>query len=312
MKKIKPSVVALACAFTLSACGGGGGSSDASLTTEPTVIPTIIPTEAPTSSELSITAIDGYLENAQVWLDINGNYQWDETEPTAQTNESGLAVLDISDITNFEQFVIVVRATAGETLDKDTNTLITRDFVLTAPGGSSVVTPITTLVEQHIAAETQSIEAAITSVAAQLNLPANILMEDFILSNHEDVAAVARALVKFDFIPAGTSDLTSQNWLTDKKTQLDQIGELIATLNQNGQSFINQTITLLSDGTFSLQPDNDGDGFWDFYDENGDLYTIDNPPLTWPEYADRYPADAELQHSDNNWNENNWNQLTWK
>ena len=37
----------------------------------------------PKEKSLEVRAIDGYLQNAEVWLDLNGNFQLDSGEPSA-------------------------------------------------------------------------------------------------------------------------------------------------------------------------------------------------------------------------------------
>ena len=37
----------------------------------------------------SVRAVDGYLSNALVWLDKNGNFQLDEDEPSARSGDGG-------------------------------------------------------------------------------------------------------------------------------------------------------------------------------------------------------------------------------
>ena len=70
------SVLAMAVAMAVG-CGGGGGGEDS----------------APAPQSLEVTAIDGYLSGAQVWLDVNGNKALDEGEPSAITDATGKAPL---------------------------------------------------------------------------------------------------------------------------------------------------------------------------------------------------------------------------
>ncbi|WP_279476878.1 hypothetical protein [Aeromonas veronii] len=64
---------------TLSGCGGGG--SDGGNTDSPT----------PPSASLAMSgkAIDGYIQGATVYLDLNFNRQWDDGEPKTTTNDAG-------------------------------------------------------------------------------------------------------------------------------------------------------------------------------------------------------------------------------
>lgn len=86
--------------MTASGCGGDNGS-------------------APHQSSYSVTAIDGYLRNAEIWLDMNGNFTKDNGEPSAFTGERGRAELDVTGIDTPEQYSVVARAIAGKTVDED-------------------------------------------------------------------------------------------------------------------------------------------------------------------------------------------------
>ena len=70
-------------AIALTACGGGGGSTDDSDREE--------------SVYLAFHVLDGDIENAYVYADLNRNYQWDSAkEPRARTDSRGLVTLDIA------------------------------------------------------------------------------------------------------------------------------------------------------------------------------------------------------------------------
>ena len=77
--------------------GGCGGSDSADKTTDP-VPPT------PTTKLLDVRAVDGYLKDAQVWLDINGDYALTEGEPTAITDGTGKASLVVTKVDHPEQY----------------------------------------------------------------------------------------------------------------------------------------------------------------------------------------------------------------
>ncbi|MDN3685701.1 hypothetical protein QW180_27495 [Vibrio sinaloensis] len=86
----------------LVGCGGGSGSD--SSTSDNTG----------SSTSYSVTAIDGYLKGAQVWLDLNRNFQLDANEPTATSGDGGKASLNVDGIDNPEQYPVVVRAIKGK------------------------------------------------------------------------------------------------------------------------------------------------------------------------------------------------------
>ena len=90
-----------AAVLALAACGGGGEGSTAT------------PAEnAPTGPTISGKAIDGYLENALVCLDMNGNNVCDAGEPSAVTDDNGSYSLAVSgDMTGKRVLVQATTAT---------------------------------------------------------------------------------------------------------------------------------------------------------------------------------------------------------
>lgn len=53
---------------------------------------------------LQAVALDGYLANAQIWLDINNNNQFDADEPHGRTDDSGVVLLDVSGVVHPEKY----------------------------------------------------------------------------------------------------------------------------------------------------------------------------------------------------------------
>lgn len=73
MKSYTTSIAATILSASLIACGGGGSSTGSS----------------PVGTTLKGTAIDGYIEGAHVYLDINYNKEWDIGEPNFFTDSDG-------------------------------------------------------------------------------------------------------------------------------------------------------------------------------------------------------------------------------
>ncbi|RBW67015.1 hypothetical protein DS893_01190 [Vibrionales bacterium C3R12] len=93
----------------------------------------------PKSTTFSITAIDGYLHNAEVLVDTNQDSTCDKT--LGMTNEQGKLNID----TVYQNKRICITARAGETIDL-TRGVVENGFTLKTPAGSAVVTPLTNLV----------------------------------------------------------------------------------------------------------------------------------------------------------------------
>ena len=81
LNKKKLSILALGATLVLlTACGGGGGGSGS-------------------VNSLSGVAVDGYLQGATVFLDINRNGVQDAGEPSTVTDLNGRYALDYSGVT---------------------------------------------------------------------------------------------------------------------------------------------------------------------------------------------------------------------
>jgi hypothetical protein len=106
-------------------------------------------------------AVDGYLRDAFVWLDINDDNVWDEaTEPSAYTVAGGYFTLDLSAINDARRaanqkaleprdYPLVLLALPGKTVDEGAETgngIVSRAYFMLAPPGSTLISPLTTLV----------------------------------------------------------------------------------------------------------------------------------------------------------------------
>lgn len=170
-------------ALALVGCGGGSGSGGDSEGGNP---------NQDTGGSYSVTAIDGYLENAEIYVDVISNGKLDQSEldngPVGRTNAQGVAVLE-SALAGEE---LLVRAVAGETRDSDSG-IVDSTFVLSAGVGSEVFTPFT-----HLSKVTG---ASLNDIAAQLNVDVSLISGDFVKAKEDaatkDNAAVTHALARF-------------------------------------------------------------------------------------------------------------------
>ncbi|MGR5259866.1 hypothetical protein ACPV5Q_07805 [Vibrio astriarenae] len=187
----------LTSAIVMVGCDGGSSSSS----TNP----------SPTSTTYSVKAIDGYLRNAKVWLDINRDFLHDEgTEPSAVTGEGGVADLDVSGIENYQDYQLVVHAIAGETIDEDTideanptGQVMQGSMVLSAPAGESNITPLSSFVNLLINKKPNALDdpeqreqlkqQAVNEAANQLGLNPDTLLDDYLEEGEEDAKAAFAA-----------------------------------------------------------------------------------------------------------------------
>lgn len=145
-----------AAALTLTACTDSTSDTmevDEALNLNP---------NASDSESYSGRVMDGYLQNALVWLDLNDNNLLDEGEPSARTQAGGQFTLDLSRVNDERRaaderildprnYPLMVIAIPGETVEEAGEegqvAPISKGFFMMAPAGSSLVSPLTTLVK---------------------------------------------------------------------------------------------------------------------------------------------------------------------
>ena len=200
--------LAVTLAIGITSCGGSGSGSDTKTTPAPIPTPT-----------MEITVIDGYLSGATVWLDLNSNYLLDDGEPTAVSGAGGRVNLNIDGVENPEQYPVLVKAEAGVTIDEDTNTTVTRNFVMSAQADQNIVTPLTTLIHMQVASGGAADAATATQQVAELVgiEDSDALLTDYKSNANENklVAAISRNIAAI--LPE------SEQALSDDQAANDQI-----------------------------------------------------------------------------------------
>lgn len=214
----------LTCA-ALAACNNSNTTEPllvaATMTPQVTAAPTLTP-ELPTS-ELGITgrAIDGYLQGATAFLDLNFNGQLDSNEPSDVTDENGRYNLYLgATLEQCESLApIVVNVPVGA-IDADQGE-VTEAYTLIRPQGIANyanlhVTPLTTvfwqiasakLAEQKIDLSCDSLaqeleqvqstfEQAVEDVVRHYNVSRESIFADFIASNDRQANEHALVIVK--------------------------------------------------------------------------------------------------------------------
>ena len=175
----KKTCLAASIALALTACGGSGGSDS--------------------GSDSTITAIDGYLANAELWVDTNDNLTLDsgDTVLPEKSDEKGQFTLPADQ----QGHAVFIKAIAGETIDS-VRGVVSTDFEISAPAGSSVANPMTSMVIQQLAAGSTQADA-----------------EDAVIKLIQDSGLTAsRELIFGDYL-ADTSDQQAQ--------ALNIIGEIL-------------------------------------------------------------------------------------
>lgn len=246
---IKRTLVSIAIASMLSACGGSSSSSndsneDTTVTTEPVVAvepvtpvePTapIVPITPDTPTEPAIfRAIDGYLSNADVCVIREGATN---CESIGVTDENGLITIP-ADITAGQ---VVVSIVSGQTEDLDFAGFVRESYEMIAEISAdtpNVITPFTTL---DVLDETRTL----ADIASDLNLTESLISGDYTVSTEADQAQthlLARSIV------TELSTTLDENNVVELSTQTLDFNNFITTTLLNTDADLDD-VTLSLDG----------------------------------------------------------------
>jgi len=153
---------------------------------DPTPTP-VGPTPTPSVSMTGVV-VDGYLQGATAFLDLNRNGVLDAGEPSALTDANGNYALSVTpaQAASGASVVVEVPATA---VDKDTGLAVGKRFVMSAPADShAVISPMTTMVKEQM-----DLNAALTVTEAEENVKSLIglggttvsLLNDYVASSQD-------------------------------------------------------------------------------------------------------------------------------
>ena len=237
MKNIKKLLI-ISIVFLFIGCGG---SSSSSTTTS--------------STNISGTAVDGYIKDAKVCIDINNNNLCDNDEPTTTTNTDGkFTFTNINPSLNGKNIIIV----GG--VDTATNTIF--DGILKnrldINNKNINITPLTTLVLNLVNSNNQDISTAKNSIAGSLGLSTDTIDNDP-MQNIELFKQTQKIiqLVKLIQDDVNTTNKTTlfDNLMDKVAISLDNSGSLDTTqilTDINNTQFDNQDITISSSLTTSI------------------------------------------------------------
>lgn len=177
----KKLMIAASVALAMAGCGGGGSDNS-----EPT-------------TSVSGTLVDGYLAGATVCVDANANGKCDTGEASATTNASGAFTIAgvKTSVASSSPLVAEVPSTA---VDAETSAAVGSGFVLSTPAGKTVISPLTTLVQQKMQKTSgTTASAAATEVQAEIaSLASTDLFADYVAKSdanaHEAAKVVANSL----------------------------------------------------------------------------------------------------------------------
>jgi hypothetical protein len=129
------------------------------------------------TTTVSGVALNSYLENATVFLDVNGDGVLNTGEPSATTNANG--EFSFATAESMSGRFLVVKATTATKMD---GALLTQGMTLMTPAEKpSVISPLTTEVVAKMKNDSVSFDAAKSAVQSELGLDASLdVMKDYI------------------------------------------------------------------------------------------------------------------------------------
>ncbi len=220
MKRVYSQTLLLATVFSLTLLMAACSGQESSIPDQAELTPTTGATGS-SATDLNGTVMDGYLRDATVWLDINENYQWDEGEPRTTSGEGGsfsFSLRDMGDLGSPRQYRLMVHALPGVTVDEDLRDSgagtgeVTSGFVLTAPPGNNIVSPLTTLVVAQYDYLKQRDGVATYGQAHNIVrslLSTNVsLLQDYQATNLYYLYGFARALVEVQMYYYNNNNMT--------------------------------------------------------------------------------------------------------
>ncbi|MFD2176104.1 M64 family metallopeptidase [Veronia pacifica] len=198
-------------------------------------------------NELTVTVVDGYLEDATVWLDINADGMLDTEEPSAVSDEKGIARLSVPSNIDTQRFFLMAHADPEKTIDKDTGERVVHPFMLASPPGHNILSPLTTLMVIHMKQIPTDLLFSENPVDISLKamlwaseifgIPTETVMNDFIASEKHVTHYAASMVTMSGLLPRDsitwqklTDKNSSQTSFEDKAYQVGQ-----AVIQQVGQ-----------------------------------------------------------------------------
>jgi hypothetical protein len=184
------------CLLVVSACGASE--------------PAEVMVSDPHTREVSGVVVDGYLEGATVFVDLNANHELDSDEPQTTTDAKGNFKLTVHGLDAETFAAVYVHASVPDSAkDADDHGATLREagkagFTLLSPASGFslgdagtaapiVMSPLSTLVAGEMIKTGRDLAEAKATVQARLGLTGKDLLQDFVASSDEVLHNVARA-----------------------------------------------------------------------------------------------------------------------
>ncbi|TDE21487.1 hypothetical protein E1100_15965 [Vibrio owensii] len=234
----KVSLLAASVAIALTGCGGSDGGSK--------------PVEA---SGIVITAIDGYLHNAEIWVDKDGNLaNGCELNTEIMTDEDGKATISKAD---FAGMNVCIKAVAGKTIDNDRG-LVAKGFNLASPASESnniIVNPMTNMIIEQMTHDSELTPAtakdevvnAITETG--LKVDADMIFGDYLASTSPE----AKALKVIGETLVDNNDKSVETQLAISTEVATEANDIIETSPEDLDNYA-PVVEITPEGSVSVKP----------------------------------------------------------
>ncbi|MEZ8862651.1 hypothetical protein [Vibrio sp. 10N.247.311.51] len=228
MKHMVKMSVSTLTSLVLLGCGGGSSSSG----TTPT----------PTPSTVTVKAIDGYLVDAEVWIDVNDNLAVDAGDRyIGLTDTSGEIKVDEADTAH----AIIVKAIAGQTYDQDTGGRLNRTYEMVSVESSNYISPFSTLARVN--------DTTTDVIATDLGYEADLISGDYVAATGheaEKTHLLARSTVEL----LGGNIAATQAGASDITTKVNALPATIDTLVNSGEDLNTKVIKADGNAETKLPP----------------------------------------------------------
>ncbi len=220
----KVSLLAASVVLALTGCNDSNGDIHEGITPKPT--------PKPTPAGVVITAIDGYLQNAEVWIDTNDTSKLDngDTKLSEKTDASGKFTLPAE----YKGHSVFIKAIAGKTIDSSRG-LISENFELATTSGSTVINPMTSMVVNLLATDStltqEEAEANVINSVTGSGLAASkeLIFGDYIADDSKEAKAlnvIGETLVDNAELPVEKQLELTDAVAVETKTVIDNDGDL--------------------------------------------------------------------------------------
>jgi len=192
----------------LSACGGSSSSSSAT---------------DPNNDSVTISVIDGYLENAEIYVDSNSDGVADADEKlSATTDADGNITISASDA----EYDLIAQINGDQTLDSDGTGTTGRSYQMTAAAGLAYITPFTTIAQVQ--------NKTLAEVAADLGIDESVIAGDYIAQKEVEATATDAEIAH-----AYARNLTTTLSDTLAENDADDVSRFVETIKDDIDAAIN-------------------------------------------------------------------------